>query len=34
MPGRGKKLLNPLGNGIIAKNWYVLAPRPDRPLDF
>lgn len=27
MPNRRKKALNPLGNDIIAKNWFVFTPR-------
>jgi len=26
MPNRRKKALNPLGNDIIAKNWFVCIP--------
>lgn len=31
MPARRKKALNPLGNGIIAKNWYVFPPSSPSP---
>ena len=31
MPNRHKKALNPLGNDIIAKNWFVPAPSSPRP---
>lgn len=31
MPSRRKKALNPLGNGIIAQNWFVSPSRPPFP---